>query len=708
MRFWKFYWRCGNPVVRPITSVRKNTCCRNRCGKERSTFSSFWTNQFLTCSRFVPRFTSTSVTHHPVASRISNLTESNLDPSGQFSKMAPQNIPHSVPKRFGPSIIRSTQKDLFYNPSVGSYFPLSIVEYDGMKDTKLVRLWKRTTRFLLVCFTWILWAREVASFHPTTLGRNYQFEKGFCDNLRPTFRHYYLEKRQQFFATTSVATDDDKIKNLTGTNSTPSLFDYRKLPPISDTTRCEVIEAFQGTSKSSNSSDHENEFYFPSPEELAHLPKGDRGGYHIVRQYTVAVENITSVTNVTNVANATNATSLPQGKNLTLQNALTILDPVNYPTLTRARKACRKGMVLVHRNPKLGKFQNASNRDTVRHMNISCSSSDLNFKRGNVGDRVEPGDIIGVQLFLGTYRKKQCYPNIEYSRPQFQLPVLYEDDHLAVINKPAGVAVYSETRMSGAGDKTGTRKTVHFALPFALTPPKKGTSGGILRRPGIVHRLDKPTSGLLLVAKTKASMDSLKEQFQNREVQKIYTAIVNGDLMPHQEEYQKQQRNETHNSQNSTEVWNLIDYPQGGKHALTSWKILKRAPSLNARDGFLTMIRIRLHTGRYHQIRRHFAWWCFRPLVGDHLYAGLLQAHHFRKKGLFLSSNGISFLHPVQNDDESDGDKKLRRVEVTIDVPKRFDKLMKAEESWAIHNQKQQNVSKPILDSISSTNKTAV
>ena len=576
-----------------------------------------------------------------------------------------------------------------------------------MSDSKLVCLRKRTTRFLLVCFIWKLWAREVASFHPTTLDRSNSFGRSFYDNSQPIPGHYNPPKRQLCIKAASVATDDDKIKDLVTTNSTQSLFDYRKLPPISDTTRCEVIEAFQRTSKSKNSSDHENEFYFPSPEELAHLPKGDRGGYHIVRQYTVAAENITNVNNVTNV---TNATSLPQGKNLTLQNALTILDPENYPTMTRARKACRKGMVLVHRNPKLGKSQNASNPDTVRHANISCSSNDLNFKRGNVGDRVELGDIIGVQLFLGTYRKKQCYPNIEYSRPQFQLPVLYEDDHLAVINKPAGVAVYSETRMSGAGDKTGTRKTVHFALPFALTPPRKGTAGGILRRPGIVHRLDKPTSGLLLVAKTKASMDSLKEQFQNREVQKIYTAIVNGDLMPHQEEYQQQRRNETRKSQNSTEVWNLIDYPQGGKHALTSWKILKRAPSLNARDGFLTMIRIRLHTGRYHQIRRHFAWWCLRPLVGDHLYAGLLQAHHFRKKGLFLSSNGISFLHPVQHDDkdESDGDKKLRRVEVTIDVPKRFDKLMKAEESWAIHNQKQQNVSKPLLDSISSTNKTAV
>ena len=155
-------------------------------------------------------------------------------------------------------------------------------------------------------------------------------------------------------------------------------------------------------------------------------------------------------------------------------------------------------------------------------------------------------------------------------------------------------------------------------------------------------------------------MDNLKEQFHERKIQKIYTAIVNGDLMPQQVEYQKQHQKEPEKGQNSTEVWNLIDYPLGGKHAMTSWKILKCAQSLNARDGVLTMIRVRLHTGRYHQIRRHFAWWCFRPLVGDHLYAGLLQAHHFRKKGLFLSSNGISFLHPVQSEGKKDCSCKLK------------------------------------------------
>ncbi len=522
------------------------------------------------------------------------------------------------------------------------------------------------TVVFLLFFVAEAWIREALSFHPTVRRRDAASagSKTGCQ---------YRQKR--CVALCSSLAIENEIEISAASKDVPPIFDYRKLPSISDTTPCEVIPAFDRNDTFDGSrSDHsihekEKEFYFPSPEELSSLPKGDRGGYHIVREYIIKFGT-----------NATNS-SLIQSANITLQHALTRLDPENYPTLTRARKACRKGMVLLHRNQK-GKLNDDSEQACVNKQKIT----DFGFKRGNVGEFVVSGDVIGVQMFLGTYRKKQCYPNIEYSRPQFQLPVLYEDDHIAVVNKPAGVAVYSETRNNGSGEKKGVRKTVHFALPFVLTPPKKGTPGGILRRPGIVHRLDKPTSGLLLVAKTKASMEHLYQQFRDREIQKIYTAIVNGDLMPHQEEYQEKEKER----QNSKKDWNLIDYPLGGKHALTSWKILNQSQSLNAKDGVLTMVQARLHTGRYHQIRRHFAWWCRRPLVGDHLYAGLLQAHHFRKKGLFLSSNGVSFLHPIQDDDEND---ELRRVEVTIDVPKRFDKLMKAEESWAIQNSKKEQVS---------------
>ena len=584
-----------------------------------------------------------------------------------------------------------------------------------------------TTMMILVvlcccCLGAKLWVRDAHSFlfHPISHRRIASFNNDFCRST-PVDANIYRHKRRLHGIADTLATFESGIEieiEATIKAAAPAAFDYRKIPPISDTTPCEVVQVFSWDKSRTtdnvtidgdifSNGKEEEEFYFPSLEELASLPKGDRGGYHIVRQYTV-VGNM----NMDLTAPITNSNS---NANSTLQYALTVLDSGNYPTLTRARKACRKGMVLVrHGSNKRVHIdgQGLVNQDNSGKNGSSSGSSNdgsIQFGRGNVGDLVAPGDIIGIQMFLGTYRKKQCYPNIEYSRPQFQLPVLYEDDHLAVVNKPAGIAVYSETR-NGGGEtgssktKIGNRRTVHFALPFALTPPKKGTTGGILRRPGIVHRIDKPTSGLLLVAKTKAAMESLYEQFRNRDIQKIYTAIVNGDVMDHQDEYQQWKQAEEKEFEwqhrdtrdKDLDTWNLIDYPLGGKHALTSWKIRKRARSLNAKDGVLTMVQVRLHTGRYHQIRRHFAWWCRRPLVGDHLYAGLLQAHHFRKKGLFLCSNGISFLHPIplqrtNGDDDNEEAKNCepRRVEVVIDIPKRFDKLMKAEESWSIHKWKE-------------------
>jgi len=84
------------------------------------------------------------------------------------------------------------------------------------------------------------------------------------------------------------------------------------------------------------------------------------------------------------------------------------------------------------------------------------------------------------------------YPSLNYLKPPFALPVVYEDDHFAIVNKPAGVVVYSH-KNGGHG-----RNTVRSALPYVLTPPKRGTVA-IIRRPAACHRLDKPTSGLVRV-----------------------------------------------------------------------------------------------------------------------------------------------------------------------------------------------------------------
>ena len=128
------------------------------------------------------------------------------------------------------------------------------------------------------------------------------------------------------------------------------------------------------------------------------------------------------------------------------------------------------------------------------------------------------------------------------------------------------------------------------------------------------------------------------------------------------------------------------------------------------KDGMLTLAEVSLKTGRYHQIRRHLAWHERRPLVGDALYAGKLQAHHFRRRGLYLCSRGLVLQHPCYNSDDGRKEWERRRrenrqgwdeglrlsndgiveVAVRLDLPGKFDKLLDGEEKWAEQHALQQ------------------
>mmetsp|Transcript_21462 Transcript_21462/g.31777 ORF Transcript_21462/g.31777 Transcript_21462/m.31777 type:complete len:477 (+) Transcript_21462:814-2244(+) len=408
-------------------------------------------------------------------------------------------------------------------------------------------------------------------------------------------------------------------------------------------------------SDSSQSGNVLNGEEFPSDKELARLPSGKKGGFKVTKIYHIS--------------------SFP----VQIQEALTLLDPQNYPTLTRARKACRKGSILIHNGP-------------IENNSLDAFRSKEQCHRARVGDIIEKGDVIGVQTMMGTFKKKRCYPNITYSRPRFTLSILYEDDHLAIVDKPAGISMYGQRRSrSGAL----SRRTLRDILPYCLTPPASGTPGQALKRPMAVHRLDTPTSGVVVVAKTKLAMDSLYQQFQERRVVKTYFAIVNGvpkNCVPMDGEAAAESGN-----------WNIVDYPLGGKHAITRWRTVRSARSLNSKDGTLTLIEVQPKTGRYHQIRRHIAWICRRPLVGDALYAGKLQAPRFLRNGLYLCSNGVSIEHPYFNtiagrldweDLDSSLDQNIRLFEdqssiiltVQKEMPKRFEKLLDGEEVWANRN----------------------
>jgi 23S rRNA pseudouridine1911/1915/1917 synthase len=219
-------------------------------------------------------------------------------------------------------------------------------------------------------------------------------------------------------------------------------------------------------------------------------------------------------------------------------------------------------------------------------------------------------------------------PALEAVAEEIPLDVLYEDDDLLVVNKPAGMTVHA-----GAGTSSGT-------LVNALLHrfQKLSTVGGPLR-PGIVHRLDKDTSGALVVARNDAAHRHLAGQFQKRTVEKTYVALVHGRLkrdagtidLPVGRDPVRRTRMTTRRRE--------------GREARTDWKVLARLESF-------TLVLVRIHTGRTHQIRVHFSA-LGHPLVGDTLYGAPRQVRVPRNAAAppplarnFLHAARISFEHP--------------------------------------------------------------
>jgi 23S rRNA pseudouridine1911/1915/1917 synthase len=177
------------------------------------------------------------------------------------------------------------------------------------------------------------------------------------------------------------------------------------------------------------------------------------------------------------------------------------------------------------------------------------------------------------------------------------LRVVFEDEHLAVVDKPAGLVVHP-----GAGVPRGT-------LVHALVHRYPGIAGvGGVRRPGLVHRLDKDTSGLLVVAKTDRAYQGLVAQLASRALKRIYVALVWGTPRDAQGVLEAPiGRHPRHRKR-------MAVVKQGGKPARTRYRVTERF-------GFASLLRLELDTGRTHQIRVHLSWAGY-PVVGDRVYGG--------------------------------------------------------------------------------------
>ena len=177
------------------------------------------------------------------------------------------------------------------------------------------------------------------------------------------------------------------------------------------------------------------------------------------------------------------------------------------------------------------------------------------------------------------------------------LDIVYEDDSVVVVNKPAGLVMHP-----AAGVPSGTLANA-LAFHFHQLP-----AGGGAERPGIVHRLDRDTSGLVVVAKTEEAHESLAAQFLAREVTKYYVALVHGAT---REERGRIEEPIGRDPRNRTRMA-VVRGGRGGRAALSIWRV---------RQAFVrfTLLDVEIKTGRTHQIRVHLAW-LKHPVVGDHAY----------------------------------------------------------------------------------------
>jgi 23S rRNA pseudouridine1911/1915/1917 synthase len=253
--------------------------------------------------------------------------------------------------------------------------------------------------------------------------------------------------------------------------------------------------------------------------------------------------------------------------------------------------------------------------------------------------KLRAGDSIEV---TGTVER----PPLRAMAEDIALEIVYEDDDLAVVNKPAGMMVHAG---AGATDDERNRGTLVNALLHRFGA-LSGVGGEL--RPGIVHRLDRETSGLMIVAKNDAAHRKLSEQFSGREVKKTYVALVHG--------WPKQDSGTITAaiSRDAIRRTRMTTRRSGGRTAVSHWKVLEK---IDSSYGRFALVEVRIETGRTHQIRVHMSS-IGHPVVGDTLYGAPAEIRPEPKRAArgtpssdaenvslernFLHAARLQFLHP--------------------------------------------------------------
>lgn len=273
-------------------------------------------------------------------------------------------------------------------------------------------------------------------------------------------------------------------------------------------------------------------------------------------------------------------------------------------------------------NASRNKIQNAAKAGNIL---VNDSPVKQNYK-------VKPGDVISVVM---THPPRE----IELLPQDIPINIVYEDEDVIIVNKEPGMVVHP-----GFGNYSGTLVN---ALVFHIKNlPKKASDDD---RPGLVHRIDKNTSGLLIIAKNELSQTRLAKQFYDHTIQRVYNALVWGDFKENEGTITG------HVGRSLKDRKIMAVFPDGsyGKEAITHYEVIERF-------GYVTLIKCRLETGRTHQIRAHMKY-IGHPLFNDETYGGdqILKGTTFTKYKQFvkncfellprhaLHAKSLGFIHPL-------------------------------------------------------------